>query len=159
MKNRLLTLAGALALLAVFGKFYAVPVIAQVRAALVKNVDEKGRAPYQQSGFVQCTNGNSFCDLFLPAVPANKRLVVEHVSANIFAPVGLNGTFLIVGGNTSSALPGRSTSAPTLLAVNETVLMYFEAGASPLYRVVPSVADGSASFSATITGYLVDLTL
>ena len=49
MKNRLITMAGALALLAVVGKFYATPALAKlVRAALVKNVDEKGRSPYMQ---------------------------------------------------------------------------------------------------------------
>jgi hypothetical protein len=158
MKNRLATLAGALALMAVLGKFYAVPAIAQIRAALVKNVDEKGRAPYQQSGFVQCTAGNSFCDLSTAAVPANKRLIVEHVTANVFAPSGVNGVFLIVGGNTTSSLLARSNGTASLMAVNETVLMFYEAGASPLFRLVPSTTDGSASYQATITGYLVDLT-
>ncbi len=42
MKNRLLTFAGALALLAVLGHFYAVPLMAQVRAALVKNTGRAG---------------------------------------------------------------------------------------------------------------------
>jgi hypothetical protein len=53
MKNRLLTLAGVLALLAVVGKFYAEPVWAQARAALVKNIDERGRNPFRRQAPVQ----------------------------------------------------------------------------------------------------------
>jgi hypothetical protein len=49
-------MAGTLALLAVFGKFYAVPAIAQIRSALIKTVGGKGRTPYMQSGFVQCVS-------------------------------------------------------------------------------------------------------
>lgn len=47
MKNRTMMLAGTLMLVAVLGKFYVPPLLAQARAALVKNVDEPGRTPYQ----------------------------------------------------------------------------------------------------------------
>lgn len=48
MKNKLLTFAGALALIAMLGRFYAVPAFAQaIRAAVVKNMDEPGRTPYR----------------------------------------------------------------------------------------------------------------
>ena len=43
MKSNLLTLAGTLALVAVLGKFYAIPAVAQVtRAALVQDRDSPG---------------------------------------------------------------------------------------------------------------------
>jgi hypothetical protein len=54
MKNRFMQIAGVLALMAVLGKFYAVPLIAQVRAAVVKNIDEKGRIPYQETSLGTC---------------------------------------------------------------------------------------------------------
>ena len=71
IKNRLLTLAGLLALLAVLGKFYAEPLFAQVRAAFVQNVDEAGRNPFTLSGDIN--------DVF--HVPADKRYVIQTFSA------------------------------------------------------------------------------
>jgi hypothetical protein len=45
--NRLLTIAWALLLLATTSKLFSVPAVAQsIRAALVKNIDEKARNPY-----------------------------------------------------------------------------------------------------------------
>src|SRR5258706_15121720 len=82
MKNRILTLAGILALVAVLGKFYAVPAIAQaVRAAVVKNIDEPGRSPFQQEAFFSgsCPNITA-CSVNYAPVPANKRLVITNVS-------------------------------------------------------------------------------
>jgi hypothetical protein len=79
MKNKLLTFAGALALLATLGHFYAKPLLAQVRAALVQNVDDPGRIPYQ--GVRACFfQSNNFCTVNFPPVPAGKRLVITHVS-------------------------------------------------------------------------------
>ncbi len=57
--------------------------VAQIRPAYTKNVDERGRIPYQQRasqiGFIAgCDQTN--CNLDLPPAPAGKRLVVEHVS-------------------------------------------------------------------------------
>jgi hypothetical protein len=88
MKNRLLQLAAGLALMVVLGKIYAVPLLAQVRAALVKNTDEPGRLPFtslvagNSGGYCSfnCTadqGTNSFA--LLPAVPSGKRLIVNHV--------------------------------------------------------------------------------
>jgi hypothetical protein len=160
MRNRLLTFAGLLALLAVIGKFYATPLMAQVRAALVKNIDEKGRIPYMQSGFTSCSSGSSvFCDITFPVVPANKRLVLMHVSANIgMSAGGVNGTFLLAGGNNTFSLPGRSMATPSLIGVNENVLAYFESGSIPIYRVVFDSASDIGAVSSVISGYLVDLT-
>src|SRR6185312_12440234 len=47
MKNKLFTVAGALLLLAIVGKFYAKPVWAQVRATFIQDVDQPARAPFQ----------------------------------------------------------------------------------------------------------------
>jgi hypothetical protein len=76
MKNRLLTFAGALALLAVLGKFYAPPLMAQVRAAMVQDVDQPARAPFQVSVPI---NINNFT--YTPVtIPAGQRLVVDYIS-------------------------------------------------------------------------------
>jgi hypothetical protein len=124
----------------------------------VRNIDEKGRNPYMQGAFQTCSQGNAFCDMTFPAVPAGKRLVIERVSANIGLNPGsgINGTFLIAPGVFFS-LPGRAMSTPTLVGVNEQVLTYFEAGQVPLYRVVLSSSTDSGVVSSVISGYLVDL--
>jgi hypothetical protein len=159
MKNRLLTLAGVLALTAVLGKFYAVPVMAQVRAALIKNIDERGRNPYMQFGEIGCVN-SGLCDLTFPPVPTGKRLVVEHVSGN-FNPnpgVGINGIFLITAGFGVFSFPASSIASPELVAVNQPVLAYYEAGQTPLVRVAWSSSSNPGAFTAILSGYLVDLT-
>jgi hypothetical protein len=73
MKNRLFTLAGLLVVLAVLGRFYAEPLYAQVRAALVQNTDEPGRNPF----VVSSTSTTGFW-----VVPAGKRYVIETLSAS-----------------------------------------------------------------------------
>ena len=79
MRDRTLQLAGILAMLAVIGKYYAVPVLAQVRAALVQNRDEPARNFYAHS--LECTGGIS-CVVTFPTVPAGKRLVIQHLNAD-----------------------------------------------------------------------------
>ena len=162
MKNRLLTMAGALALMAVFGKFYAVPLIAQVRAALIKNVDEKGRVPYMQQAFLNCSTSNNLCDIsFATPVPASKRLVIENVNANIFSPNGINNVSISthpVQGTMTYVLPAHVTSNATLFDVNERILTYFEAGDAPFFRVALGTGGTSAAINVVVAGYLVDLT-
>jgi len=125
----------------------------------VKNVDEKGRNPYMQTTFQNCGTNSGLCDLYFPAVPAGKRLVVEHVSANIGLNPGsaLNATFLGAPGGVFFSLPGHAMATATLVGVNEQVLAYYEAGQAPLYRLAFAAAGDSGVVSAVISGYLVDL--
>jgi len=128
----------------------------------VRNIDEKGRTPYQQSGARPC-NGMGLCDLFFPAVPSGKRLVIENVSANIDAGIGagagINGTFLAGGpGFNAWTLPGRSMAEPELVAVNERVLAFYESGETPMYRVAYHALANNGSLQVVLSGYLVDLT-
>ena len=95
MKNNLWTLAGALALLAMLGHFYAKPLLAQVRAALVQNIDEPGRHPYQATVILDSAV-NPFP--FFPDVPVGQRLVIEQIMVQAASPN--YGAFrLIVGFN------------------------------------------------------------
>lgn len=73
-RNRLLTLACALTLAAVLGKFYAIPAIAQAtRAALVQDRDNPARQPF--SALVPTANGTASS----PAVPSGMRLIVTDM--------------------------------------------------------------------------------
>ena len=158
MKRRLLSFAGALALLAVLGKFYAVPALAQaISATLVKNVDEKGRAPYMQYGVRVC-QGEAICDLAFPPVPAGKRLVVEHVNGGVsFAANTLRFTALVAPQNVQFLLPARPISDANLMIVNESTLAFFETGQIPVFRAGLSSTTDTTPINATISGYLVDL--
>jgi len=124
----------------------------------VRNVDEKGRIPYMQSVQLSCPT-SELCDAVYPPVPAGMRLVVEHVSADIFVnPGGVNATLLLgANGTFLFSLPGRSMAAPNLVGVNEQVLAYYEAGEQPTYRVAFSMPSQSGSVGSTISGYLINL--
>ena len=149
MKNRLLTLAGALALTAVIGKFYAVPVLAQVRAALVKNIDEKGRSPYQADSSCIPAPMNTSCGALFPAVPAGKRLVIEYVNAD--TPSGSAAALVNTSTNADYPLPTFLRFNPSY-GISAPVLIYVEAG-----QQVKLNSTGTVT-SAHITGYVVDLT-
>jgi hypothetical protein len=104
MKQKLLTMVGVLALLAVLGKYYAQPVFAQVRAALVSDVDNPARGFIQFSRFVgppSGTNVHEWTQDLQYAVPAGKRLVIDNISAVSFALFTNTVTtpFLLVIGN------------------------------------------------------------
>jgi hypothetical protein len=97
MKNKLLTFAGALALLATLGHFYAKPLLAQVRAALVQNMDEPGRHPYQvRIGF---DTAQGFAADF-PDVPVGQRLVVQQIMVESEVPNNLFGALQLSVGTT-----------------------------------------------------------
>jgi len=157
MKNRLFTLAGALALIAVLGKFYAVPALAQVRAALVKNIDEKGRIPYQAIATCPTPVAGISCAAAFPAVPVNRRLVIQHINAEFNKVAGFEPTAAIsfIGDdnlNRRFVIPTFARVGTTNYGINSPLLAYVEAG-----RVVSLEAFGSIS-QAQLTGYLVDLT-
>jgi len=162
MKNKTLQLAGVLALVAVIGKFYAVPAYAQVRAALVQNRDEVGRNFY----FVNASCSTvtfGYCQLDFPAVPAGKRLIVKQVSAlqamgalNSIQSIDLRtknhqiGAFL-----TPKAMPANNSTL-AYYAENESVLVNFDAGDQPEFIVF---TNSSANFTSvvTLTGYMIDI--
>lgn len=161
MKNRLWTLAGALALLAVFGKFYAVPLVAQVRAAIVQDRDSKARNIYQS--VQNCSNVTNPCQVTFAAVPAGKRLIVEQVSALVTLPTAAAGTIADIelrGASVFQFLP--IVAAPgnfggqVQYTTNQTVLAAYDAGQVP--QVDTFVASG-ATFTvvASISGYMIDI--
>jgi hypothetical protein len=164
MKNRLWTLAGALALLAVLGKFYAVPLVAQVRAAIVQDRDAKARNFYQS--VQSCFNVNNPCVIDFPAVPTGKRLIIEQVSAVATLPTAAAGTIDLIelrgagGSNVFQFLPVTASignfGGQVQYATNQTVLAAYDAGQIP--EVDTFVASGSTfTVLASISGYMIDI--
>jgi hypothetical protein len=138
MKNKLFTLAGALTLFAVLGHFYAKPLMAQVRAALIKNLDERGRNPYSPTLVCVAIQGGG-CEADFPTVPAGMRLVVEYVD-------------LSVQGDSPATVGAAITSA-----VSQAILAYCEAGASVQIRAFELSGNPPLGGVVTISGYLVNL--
>ena len=173
MKNILRPFAGAMALfatLAVLGKFYAVPAIAQaVRAAAVKNIDERGRIPYGRQVTGNAVNTSS-CDAIFPAVPANKLLVVEYVNGaiNPVSGIGIDEVFMNTqAGSNALRLSARLEAAASLgsgakYSLNQPIIAYFDSAHQPplvAAQLVGAISAGSnAVCTFTLTGYLVDLT-
>ncbi|MBZ5624982.1 MAG: hypothetical protein LAQ69_40715 [Acidobacteriia bacterium] len=162
MKNRLLTFAGGLALLAVLGKFYAVPAIAQaVRAALVKNIDERGRIPFQAR--FSCSDVAQ-CSALANPVPAHSRLVIEHIGAQCLMTTGDQISQLILTNDTGTqpdfliatfqarfAVAGRD-----VYVTSQPVLAYVEAGQRPTVTLSGG-SQATVTINGVISGYLVDL--
>jgi len=164
MKNKLLMLAGTLAVVAVLGKFYAVPALAQaVRAAVVKNIDEPGRTPFEDAGISNCDAKGLACGLDYAPVPANKRLVITYVTGQIVTK-GNNQTIQSI--HLMTARFGANTYFPALIqgfdqvtlsrywAIAQPILAFAEAGSTPEIAVF---GTGIYEADFKITGHLVDL--
>jgi hypothetical protein len=166
MKNKLFTLAAALTLAAVIGSIYAAPALAAViKAALIKNVDEKGRVPYSVP--VSCTSTTGGCvGTAMAAVPNGMRFVVENI----------NGTVRVFGTNPNVQLQlfqvfGNSlfyhfsplflgsaggTSPSAFYVVNAPALIYFNQLETPKIEA-DAFFTATVNVNITLTGYLVDL--
>jgi hypothetical protein len=144
--------------------------IAQIRAALVKNVDEPGRAPYQQmvefnqvAGFGANCPVSTVCIVSFAPVPAGKRLLVEHVTLliNGFQPTFVSfgdGNLLNVQ-NVAIVKPdfaqGPSNTGGQSWLMDRVIRVYFEAGATPKLKV-GTTAFSNHSSNASLHGYLID---
>jgi len=163
MKNRLLTLAGALALAAVLGKFYAVPALAQVaRAALVQDRDSMARNYYQTYN-LNCGYAPGICITDLPVVPAGKRLIITHINGETLtiSQTALWRMSLWIKNQSQQAivdfgLPHATPSSTYVCDFNQSVYVAFDAGQTPQF--MGQVNDNSNfAWTATITGFMVDL--
>ena len=155
----------AVSALSVAGVFGAKPLMAQVRAALIQNVDEPGRNPYQETQFATCAGQN--CNFTFEPVPAGKRLVLTHVNGYVDVKGGtfpnsyLQSSF---GGSQYATvfIPGEKGtvfSNSTRIVYNANVQAYFGPGEQPsaayLLFSTPDLFNGGALLS--LTGYYVSL--
>ena len=171
MKIRLLILTSVFASLFVLGHYYAKPVMAQVRAAIIQNQDEPGRNPYQESYFAfgtDCAAGSQFCNYNFSAVPVGKRLVLTNVSGYVDVKNGTLPNANIqssVAGSQSAAIfftgvrGAVSTSGSTRMYFNQPVRAYFGEGEKPhgfegLVSTTDSFAGGG---EMVLSGYYVSL--
>ena len=169
----------AVTILVALDGFVARPAFAQVRAAIVQNVDEPGRNPYASTVFF--ANGFEFpaggtcsssqCELHFQAVPAGKRLVVTHVVGNVYVdtPGVISPVLLFPLGNANlgttmmlpSGLMAGTYQGSNMIGISSEVHAYFESGAIPAIAIVPigsiSVLGSRGSTAITLSGYLVSV--
>jgi hypothetical protein len=169
MKARLAGLAAAFLLLLCLGKFFAKPLLAQVRAALVADIDTPGRAPYQRHLVFSCPAGSNRCGAEATPVPAGKRLVITNINGNFDAK---SQPGLAVGVLFEHGVQGSSPNTPPLLlpvsflatesnddefVVNVPVLAYFDPPDFPFILV--SLSNNNITgheMDFALSGYLVD---
>lgn len=160
MKSKLLTIAAGLLLLAVVGKFYAPPVLAQVRAALVQDVDQPARAPFQVTVNADIKN---FTFTSVP-IPSGKRLVIDYVA--LAGAAQTTGAYVqpivilesSVGGGPAAQYymsPQQSTVAAGQYYQAQPVTIYADSlSVAPAYAgFFPSFMD----FNVVISGHLVSV--
>ena len=162
MKNKLITLAGAFALAAVLGKFYAVPAFGQVRAALMQDRDSKARNYYQTYN-LSCGYAVTICSTDLPVVPAGKRLVIERISgeADTVGPNDLYRASFWAKNQWASAYLefGPANLTPNNLYArpfNQAVFAVFDAGQTPQLSL-QTTGTNAFAWQAVICGYMVDI--
>lgn len=129
-------------------------------AVPVRNIDEPGRSPYQS-----VTSGGAtpnFCVADFAPVPANKRLVVEHLSAYAAvsgATTQLVGSFLVPGQlNGPRVFFSAASVGDQQWVANQQMTVYVEPGGVP--RVAFTITSNGPTCHAigTLTGHLIDLT-
>ena len=133
-----------------------------VKAALVKNVDEKGRVPYSFTQF--CVNNiENVCVVTTAAVPNNRRLVIEHISAEVeIGGGGISGYRLSVNGIETAFFAPTLVATPSFgqrYALNQPALVYAEAGQTTSVSLTGSTIATFVRQTVVLTGYLVDLTI
>jgi hypothetical protein len=156
MKNKLLTFAGALALLAVLGKFYAPPLMAQVRAALVQDRDAEGRTGYQEYQFIHSLAAG-LNTLTFKTVPAGKRLIVTHVNIDyntLINAAALPAELRMHNTNLAWQFPTATFPGGRWIA-NADVKAFFDAGTAPDINV--ATYDYLNAANAVISGYMIDV--
>jgi hypothetical protein len=115
----------------------------------MRNVDERGRVPYQA-----WTNLIHTTLAVFPIVPVGKRLVVEFVSARGLGPRFISGDVVLATSSRPLAFLSKPTVTPdgSSFTVSEAVRAYIDGGQAPQLN-----ANSSPDiWEATLSGYLID---
>ncbi len=125
---------------------------------LAVNLNDMGRMPYQyMKTFTVPLDGYNYGCVF-PTVPSGHRLVVQHVSGQIFfspnPALTVRLTYLSADTQLRSIFP-----VPNGQAFDHSVLAYYDAGENPLVIITADSQSASQLVNfvgLTMTGYLVD---
>ena len=150
-----------LALGALLTAISAGPAVAQIRAALVSDINNPARQPVRLSftetltdGFSQVSFGTT-----IYTVPAGKRLVLEHLYADAFAPSAQGVNVALLDPNYFFPIEQRH-AVPFGLFMHQsstTVRIYYDPGATVRVVTYRYPTTGSAEVTVRLNGHLVDL--
>jgi hypothetical protein len=137
------------------------------KAALVENVDEPGRSPYQSSVVIvqnsaNCPSGST-CTVHFPAVPAGKRLVVTYAGAEFTLANGVDRGIVSLAINGNAAGPQITipvsyvTGNIPLNVAGTPVTFYVEAGNVPTLLLRGAAVQTGLNAVGGIAGYLVSV--
>jgi len=148
LKKTVLTLTALAAALAAVHVATDQTLVAQIRAALVRDVDH----PARQAVMIKQYTAENYFDVVY-TVPAGKKLVVEHVNCTALDDtvyVGLYEPNVLTHSNVVYSPPLISTSVGVTILDGDTRL-YFEPGVSLSLRVFTNGAT-----TCMISGHTVD---
>jgi hypothetical protein len=166
---KLFAVIGMLTVASIVAGIVAGPLLAAaVKAALIKNVDEPGRLPYEAHATFQpagcissdcssfITNGTTL-KFNLPASPVGKRLIIKSVTAFLPANSG-TGLAISLANNSVGKWAYYGPFTPTLGNYNmnsQNTFFTYEPGEKPVVIVI------SPNFTAllgevSVNGYLID---
>jgi len=141
----------------------APPAHAQTRAALVQNMDEPGRNPYQEMKPSTNCLGQTYCRLSYAAVPAGKRLVVTNISGSVDLESGIHPFGLIT---TDAGIPYVTFTAVTgpvvvgvgtRMLINQSLLAYFGPGEIPRVSINTESYRITSGLQVQLSGYYITL--
>jgi hypothetical protein len=145
-------------LLVILGKYYAKPLLAQVRAVLTSSIDDPGRIAYQSTAVNTTCGGTSNCVLQFASPPAGHRVVVQRMSG-FFAATSHPAYFSVALGTSDSPFLAQFLTPVSanldLSSFNEPVQAYFDSGKS-IQVVVGTDVQFSRQNIVTLSGYEVD---
>jgi hypothetical protein len=152
------------------GAFSGARAVAQtvIKAVLMRNVDEPGRVPFQETRSVPTSCPFGACSAGFSPVPPGKRLVIRKVSGIL--SLSPSASLVVVqllseSGGQSKGVPNvfvpahlqATTTSTSYYVFNSDVLAYVDAGASP-FVLAGVYFGGIGSFSGfTLTGYYIDV--
>ncbi len=135
--------------------------------ALVRDVDNPARHPYNSQVFLSWTPGNNVASADIGTVPAGKRLVLEYVAAEASIPQGQQFFMFIqsppVGGVIYPLVVAKQASfafGPTdIYTASQPVKIYIEPGTTFRASANRNDTTGGAGTDiiVSVTGYLVDV--
>lgn len=120
--------------------------------------DEPGRHPFQQTVVNSVCEEATTCQVTFSAVPAHTRLVVTRFNASAFNTNGSNTMVYSVLTDPAETIVNtfpHTTPVSATSFANESTLVYYEAGQTPIVNVNNEV--GLINIRVTLSGYLVHL--
>lgn len=148
---------------AVFTAVTSGPLIAQIRATLVSDINNPARQPVQLN-FAETIPAGSTQASFgtvIYTVPAGKRLVLEYFYGHAVAPAGQGVNVALLFPDYYYPLQERSgifaDPGRSLFQSNEPVRIYYDPGATVRILTYRNQTAGSASTNTRLNGHLVDL--